>query len=284
LEPRGHSGPQSAWIQNASVRENIILGRRDATASSKSEQVGDRGWYNNVLDACALRPDLDMFPYGDLTELGERGITISGGQKQRLNIARAIYSDADLIIMDDPLSAVDAHVGRHIMDNAICGLLKNKCRILATHQLHVLHRCDRIVYVSEGRIVADGTFENLMTSNTSFQHIMATVAREDGQKERQEDKDKDKDEESRNKQEIMQNNPQEAAALMQAEERLVKGAGWSIYATYLRASGTILNLPVMLILLIVAEGSVISTSLWLSWWTSNQFGFHLGTYVRSNYY
>jgi hypothetical protein len=74
-----------------------------------------------------------MLPQGDATEIGERGITVSGGQKQRINIARAIYFDADLILMDDPLSAVDAHVGRHIFDNAIMGLLKNKSRILATY-------------------------------------------------------------------------------------------------------------------------------------------------------
>jgi ATP-binding cassette subfamily C (CFTR/MRP) protein 1 len=264
--------PQSAWIQNASVKENIIFGR-DAT--SRSEVVNDR-WYNDVLNSCALQPDLEVFPYGDLTELGEKGITISGGQKQRLNIARAIYSDADLILMDDPLSAVDAHVGRHIMDNAICGLLKDKCRILATHQLHVLHRCDSIVYVSEGRIVADGTFDHLMANNIPFQHIMAAIASEDGPKER--DEDEEEDNERKNKQNKMKN-PQ--AAIMQVEERAVKSVSWSVYAAYVRASGTILNLPLMCILLIASQGSTASTSLWLSWWTSNKFGFHLGTYVSS---
>ncbi|KAH6646530.1 P-loop containing nucleoside triphosphate hydrolase protein [Truncatella angustata] len=271
--------PQSAWIQNASVKENIIFGRKDTSTSSKSEQASNSRWYNDVLDACALRPDLDMFPYGDLTELGERGITISGGQKQRLNIARAIYCDADLILMDDPLSAVDAHVGRHIMDNAICGLLKDKCRILATHQLHVLHRCDRIVYVSEGRIIADGTFDHLMANNSSFQRMMASVVHEDGQRERHEGEDEDKAEESKSKQKTMKKNPQAATALMQAEERVVKSAGWSVYAAYVHASGTILNLPLMIILLIAAQGSNVSTSLWLSWWTSNKFGFHFGTYI-----
>ncbi|KAH8893546.1 P-loop containing nucleoside triphosphate hydrolase protein [Thozetella sp. PMI_491] len=161
--------PQSAWIQNTSIKDNIILGRINGTASSESDQVSDRRWYNDPLDACALRPDLDIFPYGGLTELGERGITILGGQKKQLNIARAIYSDADLILMDDLLSAVDAHVGRHSMDNAICDLLKDKCCILATHQLHVLRRCDRIVYMSGGRIFAHGTFDHIKASDTSFQ-------------------------------------------------------------------------------------------------------------------
>lgn len=103
-----------------------------------------------------------MLPNSDRTEIGERGITISGGQKQRLNIARAIYFDADIVLMDDPLSAVDAHVGRHIFDNAILGLLKDKCRILATHQLWVLNRCDRIIWMDQGKIQAVDTFDNLM--------------------------------------------------------------------------------------------------------------------------
>lgn len=89
--------PQYAWIQNASVRENIIFGK---------EFKDD--WYSKVVDACALRPDLEMLPNNDKTEIGERGITVSGGQKQRMNIARAIYFDADIVLMDDPLSAVDA--------------------------------------------------------------------------------------------------------------------------------------------------------------------------------
>ncbi|KAK3104315.1 ATP-binding cassette transporter yor1, partial [Teratosphaeriaceae sp. CCFEE 6253] len=130
--------PQYAWIQNATVKQNIVFGKDF-----------DRRWYDEVIDACALRPDLEMLPSGDLTEIGERGITVSGGQKQRLNIARAIYFNADIVLMDDPLSAVDAHVGRHIMDNAICGLMRDKCRVLATHQLHVLHRVDRIVWMKE---------------------------------------------------------------------------------------------------------------------------------------
>ena len=117
-----------------------------------------------------------MLPNHDLTEIGERGITISGGQKQRLNIARAIYFDADIVLMDDPLSAVDAHVGRHIFDNAILGLLKDKCRILATHQLWVLNRCDRIIWMEGGKIQAVDTLDNLMKNSEGFQQLMETTA------------------------------------------------------------------------------------------------------------
>ncbi|KAH0363074.1 P-loop containing nucleoside triphosphate hydrolase protein, partial [Aureobasidium melanogenum] len=260
---------QYAWIQNASVKENIIMGR--------SEELGDStandDWYARILDACALLPDLEMFPHGDSTELGERGINLSGGQRQRLNIARAIYSGAELILMDDPLSAVDAQVGQHIMNNAICGLLKDRCRILATHQLHLLHRCDRIVYLDEGQIIADGTFSELMANSIPFQRIMTDVSREDGPREGGEFEQQIEERGTSGKAAELQ------PALMQAEERAIKRVSWSVYAAYMRASGTILNPLVILILLIVTQGSSVSTGLWLSWWTSDKFGFLLGTYI-----
>jgi ATP-binding cassette subfamily C (CFTR/MRP) protein 1 len=262
---------QSAWIQNASVKENIIFGKNKETSGSVA--VND-DWYNKVLDACDLRSDMEAFPFGDMTELGERGINLSGGQRQRLDLARAIYSDAGLVLMDDPLSAVDASVGRHIMDNAICGLLKDRCRIIATHQLHILHRCDRVIYLDGGRIIADGTFVDLMVHSLPFQKIMANDAHED-------DRDLfekvgEQVDELEGKQKTM---TQSQAALMQVEERPVRSVSWSVYAAYVRASGTMLNIPLVLFLLVASQGAGVSTGLWLSWWTSNKFGYSLGIYV-----
>ena len=257
--------PQYAWIQNATVRENILFGKEY-----------DRHWYDMVIDACALRPDLEMLPNGDQTEIGERGITLSGGQKQRLNIARAIYFNSDIVLMDDPLSAVDAHVGRYIFDNAICGLLKDKCRILATHQLHVLNRCDRIIWVQEGRIETIDTFDNLMANNEGFQKMMATTAQEE--KVEEEEVDGDEIEEEKKALKKRKNNKR-GAALMQQEERAVKSVTWGVYAAYVRASGTILNGPFVIILLVAAQGANIATSLWLSFWTSNKFGYSTGQYI-----
>ncbi|KAK0642289.1 ABC transporter C family member 10 [Lasiodiplodia hormozganensis] len=259
--------PQYAWIQNATVRENIIFGREF-----------DQEWYDRVVDACALRADFDMLPNGDQTEIGERGITVSGGQKQRINIARAIYFNADIILMDDPLSAVDAHVGRHIMDNAICGLLENKCRVLATHQLHVLHRCDRIMLMHDGRISAVGTFDSLKASNEDFQKLMASTAVEDDEKKKEEPDDEDEIEEE--KKDVKKKAPKKPAqGLMQAEERAVKSVSWSVYSAYIKASGSILIAPLVLCLLIMSQGANIVTSLWLSWWTSNKFGYSEGIYI-----
>ena len=258
--------PQYAWIQNTTVRENILFGKEY-----------NRKWYDEVVDACALRPDLDMLPHGDQTEIGERGITVSGGQKQRLNIARAIYFNSDIVLMDDPLSAVDAHVGRHIFDNAICGLLKDKCRILATHQLHVLHRCDRILWLQDGHFESFDTFDNLMRDNEGFQKMMASTAQEEKvEKETDVNEDEIEDEKKGAKRRKV---GKRGAALMQQEERAVKSVSWGVYGAYVRASGTILNAPLVFTLLIISQGANIVTSLWLSWWTSNKFGYSTGQYI-----
>ncbi|KAJ2476028.1 hypothetical protein IWW56_005135, partial [Coemansia sp. RSA 2131] len=113
--------PQQAWIMNATLRDNILFGSQF-----------DQEFYNRVVDACALRPDLDMLPGGDMTEIGEKGINLSGGQKARVSLARAVYARADIYILDDPLAAVDAHVGKHIFTHVLGpqGMLKTRARIL----------------------------------------------------------------------------------------------------------------------------------------------------------
>ncbi|PFH59064.1 hypothetical protein XA68_12829 [Ophiocordyceps unilateralis] len=258
--------PQYAWVQNSTLRDNITFG-----------QDMDKRWYKKVIKACALQADLDMLPNGDLTEIGERGITISGGQKQRLNIARAIYFDADVVLMDDPLSAVDAHVGRHIFDSAILGLLKDKCRILATHQLWVLSRCDRIVWMERGKIQAVGTFDSLLRDYQSFRTLMETTA-EEGEKDASAPETAlttaaaavpEKEEKKAKK----------GAALMQQEERAEAGVPWSVYGAYVSASGSLFNAPLIILLLLLSQGANIMTSLWLSYWTSDRFSMSEGQYI-----
>ncbi|KAF9888516.1 hypothetical protein FE257_008623 [Aspergillus nanangensis] len=261
---------QYAWIQNASVRNNILFGKEY-----------DDAWYDQVVDACALKPDLEILPDGDQTEIGERGITVSGGQKQRLNIARAIYFNAELVLLDDPLSAVDAHVGRHIMDKAICGLLKDRCRILATHQLHVLNRCDRIVVMDEGRIHSVGTFEDLMRDNEIFQRLLSTSQQEHSSDEA-EDAVEPIAEEKADPSPQMANKP--AAVLMQQEERATASVGWGVWKAYIKASGSYWNAVVILIFLALVNVANVWTSLWLSYWTSNKYpnlstGQYIGIYA-----
>ncbi|XP_016987824.1 multidrug resistance-associated protein 1 isoform X5 [Drosophila rhopaloa] len=151
--------PQQAWIQNATVRDNILFGK-----------PYDRKHYNKVIDACALRADIDILSAGDLTEIGEKGINLSGGQKQRISLARAVYSDADLYLLDDPLSAVDSHVGKHIFEEVIGpkGLLARKSRVLVTHGVTFLPQVSSIYVIKMGEISESGTFDQLVKNKGAF--------------------------------------------------------------------------------------------------------------------
>uniref|UniRef100_A0A3B5AM29 ATP binding cassette subfamily C member 3 n=1 Tax=Stegastes partitus TaxID=144197 RepID=A0A3B5AM29_9TELE len=162
--------PQQAWIQNATLRDNILFGR------PYNEQK-----YRCVLEACALTPDLQVLPGGDLTEIGEKGINLSGGQRQRVSLARALYSDAEVYLLDDPLSAVDAHVSKHIFDNLIGpeGVLKGKTRILVTHGISFLPQVDNIMVMVEGRVSEMGSYQELLKQNGAFAEFLRNYALED---------------------------------------------------------------------------------------------------------
>ncbi|XP_023560437.1 multidrug resistance-associated protein 1 isoform X2 [Octodon degus] len=159
--------PQQAWIQNNSLRENILFGR----------QLREQH-YKAVIEACALLPDLEILPSGDLTEIGEKGVNLSGGQKQRVSLARAVYCDSDIYLFDDPLSAVDAHVGKHIFENVIGpkGMLKNKTRILVTHGISYLPQVDVIIVMTGGKISEMGSYQELLDRDGAFAEFLRTYA------------------------------------------------------------------------------------------------------------
>ncbi|PVV05227.1 hypothetical protein BB560_000256 [Smittium megazygosporum] len=136
---------QEPWIFGGSIKENILFGCSY-----------ERGWFETVVKACSLDRDLNMFEEREDTLIGEKGTTLSGGQRARVSLARAVYTRAKFYILDDPLSAVDPKVGRHIFDNVILGLLKDKTRILVTHQLQFLSKSDKIVIIDQGEIVESG--------------------------------------------------------------------------------------------------------------------------------
>ncbi|KAL1778841.1 multidrug resistance-associated protein 1 [Sigmodon hispidus] len=159
--------PQQAWIQNDSLRENILFGH----------PLKERH-YKAVLEACALLPDLEILPSGDLTEIGEKGVNLSGGQKQRVSLARAVYCNSDIYLFDDPLSAVDAHVGKHIFEKVVgpTGLLKNKTRILVTHGISYLPQMDVILVMSGGKISEMGSYQELLDRDGAFAEFLRTYA------------------------------------------------------------------------------------------------------------
>ncbi|KAJ3150314.1 hypothetical protein HK101_001964, partial [Irineochytrium annulatum] len=161
---RGSVGwcPQTAWILNQTLKENVLFG----------QLASDEARYQEVIDQCALRSDLKILPGGDQTEIGEKGINLSGGQKQRLSLARAVYFGADVVLLDDPMSAVDSTVGRHLFTHCIRGALRDKTVVLVTHQLHFLPQVDRVLMMDKGRIVEDGTYEELMAIENGRMRVM----------------------------------------------------------------------------------------------------------------
>uniref|UniRef100_A0A8D3E2G4 ABC-type glutathione-S-conjugate transporter n=1 Tax=Scophthalmus maximus TaxID=52904 RepID=A0A8D3E2G4_SCOMX len=159
--------PQQAWVQNASLKDNILFG-------------GERkeSWYHRVLEACALLPDLDLLPARDGTEIGEKGLNLSGGQKQRVSLARAVYRKSDVYLLDDPLSAVDAHVGQHIFDRVIGprGILRDKTRVLVTHGLNFLSKADLVLVMEDGQISEMGSYTELMDQKGAFAKLIQTFS------------------------------------------------------------------------------------------------------------
>ncbi|XP_073949376.1 multidrug-Resistance like Protein 1 isoform X4 [Choristoneura fumiferana] len=155
--------PQQAWIQNATLQDNILFGKPLVMQK-----------YSDVIGMCALKPDFDMLPGGDQTEIGEKGINLSGGQKQRVSLARAVYYDADNYFLDDPLSAVDSHVGKHIFDKVIGpnGLLKDKTRLWVTHNVSYLAQTDLVIVLKEGEISEAGSYQQLLEKKGAFAEFL----------------------------------------------------------------------------------------------------------------
>lgn len=145
--------PQSAWIQTGTVRDNVLFGKDMSDVS-----------YELVLEACALKQDIEMWAEGDLCIVGERGLNLSGGQKQRIQMARALYSDSDIYLLDDPFSAVDAHTGAHMFKECLLQLLHEKTVIYVTHQLEFLSASDLVLVMKDGKIVETGKYPDLISN------------------------------------------------------------------------------------------------------------------------
>ncbi|XP_042549375.1 ATP-binding cassette sub-family C member 12 isoform X4 [Dipodomys spectabilis] len=152
---------QQAWIFHGNVRENILFGEKY-----------NHQRYQHTVRVCGLQKDLSNLPYGDLTEIGERGLNLSGGQRQRISLARAVYSDRQLYLLDDPLSAVDAHVGKHVFEECIKKTLRGKTVVLVTHQLQFLEYCDEVILLEDGEICEKGTHKELMEERGRYAKLI----------------------------------------------------------------------------------------------------------------
>lgn len=237
---------QTPWIQNSSIRDNILF-----------DTDYDEERYRRIIRACCLEQDLDSFPAGDMTEIGERGVNLSGGQKARLSLARSVYFNAGTAIMDDPLSAVDAHVGAKLWKECILKELRGKTRVIATHQLHVLPSVDYIVFMKDGAIADKGTYLDLLAKGGEFAELMTQYG---GVGERAEENDTElrqlaKDDDSRVSETetvaaedtvvdgLTANRNKDAAGdaglkLMTEEEREIGAVSSKVYYEYFKMGGT----------------------------------------------
>ncbi|KAJ3308764.1 hypothetical protein HDV04_000823 [Boothiomyces sp. JEL0838] len=269
---------QQAWIQNNSLRDNILFGL-----------PFDKKKYRKVVETCALKRDIEILQGGDTTEIGENGINLSGGQKQRVSIARAVYNDTDTILLDDPLSAVDAHVGRYLFETCIKTSLKGKTRVLITHQLHFLNQVDTIIFMDKGEIVAQGTFKQLVEENKLFSKMMEgyVQAEEEEEEEIQEDSIVRKQSLNLSEKDRVSCDslkPKEDTKLTAAEERATGGVAGSVWGKYWKFAGGLKSGIILLILLAAANSARIFTDQWLVYWLSNKYHLSKDDYIKDYYY
>jgi len=251
---------QSPWVINDTLKGNILFGREF-----------DQGRYDKILSACALLDDIAVLPAGDMTEIGERGINLSGGQKARVCLARAMYStDTRLLLLDDPLSAVDSHVGEHLFSEAIAGDIGNgRTRVLVTHHVHVLSRCDSVIVMENGTIKHQGAYKDLIAQGVDFAGAVDVSKIQKG-----ESKDGDEDnadgksdgaKKTGGKTEDKVAQKKAGAALVSKEEREIGDVATQAYLHYAKAGGWCIAILTILIQGIGRGFEVLST-FWLAVW------------------
>ncbi|KAK3817781.1 MAG: P-loop containing nucleoside triphosphate hydrolase protein [Benniella sp.] len=264
---------QSPWILAGSIRSNILFGSKF-----------DRERYDKVIKACELTRDLSLFPQGDATIIGERGVTLSGGQRARVSLARAAYRKADVYILDDPLSAVDPKVGRALFDNCINGLLKGKARVLVTHQLQYIQDCDNVIVLEHGQITHKGHVDESIKTNTQFVNVLREFAKKaTTQSHMDDDQSSDAEKTVRNNDhntavDVKDNGTRAAdkeddgASVMEKNlttEEVAEGdTSLKAYVEFFRIGSTWAKLIFTLICLTAAQGIMVGGEFFLSEWSS----------------
>lgn len=283
------------WIQNTTVRQNILFG-----------SPMDRARYDSILRACCLLEDLESLPFGDMTEIGERGITLSGGQKARINLARAVYNKADCLLFDDVLSAVDSRVGRHITTHLFQGLLRNHTRILATHQLSLVQSADKIVFLNGDGSIDVGSTADLVSRNAGFRKLIEFSHESTKNREQEEDESSSRvnysnddinsnnvcllpstirgnedpyDEEKKlmRQQSVLPENGASGDLIgktIEEEDVAVNAISWDVYKNYINLGAGFFGIsagPIFLFLVALATFCQLFTNTWLSFWMEKKF-------------
>ncbi|KAM5262380.1 ATP-binding cassette sub-family C member 12 isoform 1-T1 [Ctenodactylus gundi] len=269
---------QQAWIFHGNVRENILFGEKY-----------NQQRYQHTVSVCDLQKDLSSLPYGDLTEIGERGLNLSGGQRQRISLARAVYANRQLYLLDDPLSAVDAHVGKHVFEECIRKMLRGKTVVLVTHQLQFLESCDEVILLEDGEICEKGTHKKLMEERGHYAKLIHNLrglqfkdpeniyneamvevlkecsveSREDAVLASRDEKDEGKESETESE---FVDKKVPSHQLIQTESSREGTVTWRTYHTYIKASGGYLLTVFTMSLFLLMIGSSAFSNWWLGFW------------------
>ncbi|NWR10247.1 MRP4 protein, partial [Paradoxornis webbianus] len=283
---------QQPWVFSGTVRSNILF-----------DKEYEKEKYENVLKVCALKKDLELLANGDLTVIGDRGATLSGGQKARVNLARlvlfaaskickvAVYQDADIYLLDDPLSAVDAEVGRHLFEKCICQALQQKISVLVTHQLQYLHAANQILILKDGKMVGKGTYEEFLRSGIDF----ASLLKKDEEVVEQlsvpgtpnvkstrnrtfsESSVLSQDSSSQKDGAVEQPPGENALAAVPEESRHEGKINFKVYRKYFTAGANYFVIFILIVFNILAQVAYVLQDWWLSYWATHQEKLNLTT-------
>ncbi|XP_039693699.1 ATP-binding cassette sub-family C member 4 isoform X4 [Pteropus medius] len=273
---------QQPWVFSGTVRSNILFGKKY-----------EKERYEKVIQACALKKDLELLENGDLTMIGDRGTTLSGGQKARVNLARAVYQDADIYLLDDPLSAVDAEVGKHLFQLCICQTLHEKITILVTHQLQYLKAASQILILKDGKMVQKGTYTEFLKSGIDFGSLLKKENEEAEQSSipgsptlRSRTFSESSVWSQQSSRPSLKDGALESEANMQVtlteESRSEGKVGIKAYKSYFTAGAHWFILIFLLLVTVLAQVAYIVQDWWLSYWANEQSALNITVNGKGN--
>ncbi|CAG9840903.1 unnamed protein product [Diabrotica balteata] len=241
---------QEPWLFGGSIRQNIIFG-----------QKFDQNKYDEVVKVCALQRDFTLFPHGDRTLAGERGVSLSGGQRARINLARAVYKDADIYLLDDPLSAVDAHVGKQLFEDCVTGYLSSKCVVIVTHQLQYLKKLKHIYLMRDGKVKLSGTYADLKNSNTEYSKLLTDIKDEEETRKLSRTRTLSKEEDMFEDNEIQ---------ILEKEAQSTGKISGRVYMNFIKASGHLFHIFLLSVIFITSQFMESFSEYYITYWVNIQ--------------
>ncbi|XP_078361825.1 ATP-binding cassette sub-family C member 4-like [Oculina patagonica] len=250
--------PQIPWVFSGTIRDNILFG-----------QPYDELKYTRITEACALTEDIQQFPDNDQTIVGERGVVLSGGQQARVSLARAVYADAGIYLLDNPLSAVDFKVGQHIFEKCIKDLLGDKTRVLTTHQEQHMKEADEVIVLYKGRVLGKGSFNELQEQgflNTTIDRFYKKVLT-DNKADKDFSGEVEEENENAESGKTVASTKQYKGLNKSQEDRSIGVVSSKLYWDYFRSGMHPLAIFAVVCLCLIAQAMIVAPDVWLSFLT-----------------